>query len=242
VSNFDNQVLFEVLSYAIFTVVLINFGIKIILDKRRQKDKVSMDSQIDKIADLMSTYKLELDEAYLTPVEKVEKTVDHNKDIQNLRTEMERLKFEIVNRKNTWTLFEGLIEDYHKQALRQASVQFWFSAFAAIVGLGFIITSLFFSVSTNVYEKVVGTLPGVTIDVLAVLFFKQAEQTRQRATELYDRLRLDKERDEAIKLIESIDDPKLKSMVKAQLALKIGGVDVTLIDLATVSSESNRNN
>ncbi|MBE7682040.1 TRADD-N-associated membrane domain-containing protein [Paenibacillus sp. P13VS] len=212
-----------ILSYFFFTNYIKNRG---------KKDKEILDRQIEKIAGLVSgtTHKDELKEF----TNQTKLTDNHTEAIHMLQNELEVLKFEIRNNKNTWSLVEGLIENYHKQALRQASIQFWFSAVAAIIGLGFIIISLFLSESATVYEKIIGTLPGVTIDLIAALFFKQAEQTRQRATELYDRLRLDKEREEAIKLIETIDDPILKSVVKAQLALKIGGVDASLSDLSSI--------
>ncbi|WP_433583422.1 TRADD-N-associated membrane domain-containing protein [Paenibacillus amylolyticus] len=202
---------------------------------RRKNELEKFDNQIEQIAKIVSLNKEENNEVIITP----KASTDSEEAIKTLQQNFSQLKSEIKNNKNTWSLVEGLIENYHKQALRQASIQFWFSALAAALGLGFIIMSLLYSESTSAYEKVVGTIPGLTVDAIAILFFKQAEQTRQRATELYDRLRLDKEREEAIKLIEAIADPSLKSIVKAQLALKIGGVDVTLQDLSNVvSSES----
>lgn len=148
------------------------------------------------------------------------------------------LKQQLVKDKRedpTWSLVEGLINNYHKQALRQASIQFWFSIIAAVVGFGFVINELAFVPSTSATEKVIGTIPGIVIDLVAALFFKQAEQTRQRATDLYDRLRTDNERTVAIKLIDSIENENLRSIVKAQLALKIGGVDSNITDLSTLT-------
>ncbi|MDQ0169167.1 TRADD-N-associated membrane domain-containing protein [Paenibacillus tundrae] len=219
-----------------------------LFNARAEKERGTLDNQIEKIADLIHSSEMEVETVELLETQKIQlseleisnnsELIDRidkqNQAIHKLQNELGKLKSEITQKKNTWSLVEGLIENYHKQALRQASIQFWFSAVAAIIGLLFIIISLFLSESLNVYEKIVGTLPGVTIDLIAALFFKQAEQTRQRATELYDRLRLDKEREEAIKLIESIDDPLLKSIVKAQLALKIGGVDASLNDLSSI--------
>jgi len=43
------------------------------------------------------------------------------------------------------------------------------------------------------------------IDSVAYLFFKQASETRQRATEFYDRLRTDKKNTESINLIAHIE-------------------------------------
>lgn len=135
----------------------------------------------------------------------------------------------------TWSLVEGLINSYHKQALRQASIQFWFSVIAAVVGFGFVINEIAFNPASSASERAIGAIPGIVIDLVAALFFKQAEQTRQRATELYDRLRTDNERTVAIELIDSIENENLRSIVKAQLALKIGGVTSTISDLSTLT-------
>lgn len=137
-------------------------------------------------------------------------------------------------------LVEGLINNYHKQALRQASIQFWFSLCAAVAGFFFILNGLIFSPELSASDKAISTIPGIIVDLVAALFFKQAEQTRQRATDLYDRLRFDNERKEAITLIDSIENENLRSIVKAQLALKIGGVESTINDLSTLTRTSSK--
>jgi len=69
------------------------------------------------------------------------------------------------------------------------------------------------------------------MDTVAFLFFRQASETRQRATELYDRLRKDKQASEAIALVAAIEDIKVKSAVQAQLALHMAGLEPAPIDL-----------
>lgn len=214
------------LVYALYTIIISKAG---------RKNIAKFDNQIEKIASIVSSSKIENEDVVIP-----NQTANLEESIKTIQQNFLQLKSEVKNTKNTWSLVEGLIENYHKQALTQAGFQFWFSAIAAVFGLGFITMSLFFAESTNAYEKVVGSLPGVMINVIAVLFFKQAEQTRQRATDLYDRLRTDKEREVAIKLIEDIDDQNLKSIARAQLALKIGGVDVTLQDLSNIVSEPSK--
>lgn len=129
-------------------------------------------------------------------------------------------------------IIEGLVTNYHQQALSQARVQFWFSVAAATVGFIYILYS---SISINV-DNLITTmkiLPGVVIDAIAVLFFRQAEQTRQRATELYDRLRTDRQSLRAESVMESIEDINIKSAVKAQVALHLVGLSPKEIDLQT---------
>ncbi|HKD77203.1 MAG TPA: hypothetical protein VKB76_16980 [Ktedonobacterales bacterium] len=68
-------------------------------------------------------------------------------------------------------------------------------------------------------------LPGAIIDAVTALYFTQAQETRRRATELYDRLREDNKQDGALDLADSIRDESICSVVKAHLALHLAGID-----------------
>lgn len=118
---------------------------------------------------------------------------------------------------------ENLIAGYHEQALGQARVQFWFSLAAASIGFGWILY-VGSNFSMQNYLEVMKTLPGIVMDAVAYLFYRQSSWTRQRATELYDRLRRDRQASEAISLVASIDDTKIRSLVKAQMALHMAGL------------------
>jgi len=130
---------------------------------------------------------------------------------------------------------ENLINGYHEQALDQAKVQFWFSVVAAAIGFGIIIYAATEIDLKNLvtFSK---TLPGIVMDAVAFLFFKQAAETRQRATELYDRLRTDKRNAESVSLVSSIEDIRVRSAVKAQIALHMSGLNPAPIDLTNFLS------
>lgn len=131
-----------------------------------------------------------------------------------------------------WEVIQDLIRGYHHQALQQAKIQFWFSIIAASIGFIYILyAALGMSASdTGIYLRI---LPGAVIDGVAALFFRQAEQTRERATALYDRLRSDNQSMQATRLVESIEDQAIKSAVKAQLALHMSGLKPKEIDLTS---------
>lgn len=136
---------------------------------------------------------------------------------------------------------EDLISGYHEQALGQARIQFYFSVVAATVGFAWIIYSAR-EIEVGKLATVFKTLPGVVMDAVAFLFFRQASETRQRATELYDRLRKDKQLSEARSLVESIEDVKIRSTVQAQIALHMSGLAPTPIDLMRFTAESPTHN
>ena len=127
-------------------------------------------------------------------------------------------------------LIENLVTNYHQQALSQARVQFWFSVIAATIGFIYILYGAITARNEYVFDYLKVT-PGVIIDAIAVLFFKQAEQTRQRATELYDRLRTDRQMLRAETVVNTIEDVSIRSAVKAQITLHMVGLAPKEIDL-----------
>jgi|ERR1051325_4270047 hypothetical protein len=126
---------------------------------------------------------------------------------------------------------EALINGYHEQALDQARAQLWFSIAAATVGFVWILYAGM-DIRADSLMSATKTLPGIVMDAVAFLFFRQASETRQRATELYDRLRRDKQIDKSLTLVTSIEDTKVRSAVKAQMSLHMAGLAPAPIDLS----------
>jgi len=129
------------------------------------------------------------------------------------------------------TAVASLVTGYHEQALSQARAQFWFSVVAATVGFALIIYKGF---QIDTFGDSTKILPGVVVDTVAFLFFRQASETRERATELYDRLRRDKQLSESVSLVSSIEDTKVRSVVKAQIALHMSGLTPNPIELCNL--------
>lgn len=123
---------------------------------------------------------------------------------------------------------EDLIRTHHEQALTQAAIQFWTSLVASILGFVFIIIMIFLANGSQWYEYVLKILPGVIIETVSYLFFKQSSETRSRATEFLNKLRSDDQISKSIVIADSIDDTKLKSIIKAKIALHICGIKDSL--------------
>jgi hypothetical protein len=122
------------------------------------------------------------------------------------------------------SLVEDLVNSYHLQALSQARHQFYFSLAAAVVGFIYIMVMVALSFQTPGADLILRVLPGIAIEAVAALFFRQAEQTRERATALYDRLRSDDQRTQALGLIETVTNEDVKSLAKAHMALHMAGL------------------
>lgn len=61
--------------------------------------------------------------------------------------------------RKAWTLVEDLVNSYHRQALDQAKVQFWFSILAATAGFGWVLYSAI-GIDPRELVTVSKTLPG----------------------------------------------------------------------------------
>lgn len=130
----------------------------------------------------------------------------------------------------------ALLREYHAQGLAQSRISFWFSLAFASVGFAVIAVSIgIFLQSTQ--DKSAGWLDtagkpiftlvaGTVIDAVAALFFVQSNKARQLMTAFFDKLRIDRKLDEALKLANAVSDPKIASNLKALLSLNFAEVIV----------------
>lgn len=190
------------------------------ISNRLRKEKTAKEREIDKIA---ASVRSEHDLA------RIQEILEHTRD----QTQVIALKAiipAITAAQQRSPAVEDLISGYHEQALNQARAQFWFSVAAATVGFAWILYTGNQIQAENL-ATAFKTFPGVVMDAVAFLFFKQASETRQRATDLYDRLRKDKQIAESVVLVATIDDSRVRSAVKAQVALHMAGLEPRPIDL-----------
>jgi len=186
-------------------------------------------SEIDRLAELAATRKAELQLQVMQDGIREGNSEPSRAERKETALELIRNLSPSLLGTDESDLVEDLVNEYHKQALSQARVQFWFSVMAASLGFLYII----YSANGSSGLELIKTFPGIIIEAVAALFFKQAEQTRTRATELYDRLRNDRQIDKAATMVQSIEDPKIRSAVKAQLTLHMAGMTPKEIDLQT---------
>lgn len=126
-------------------------------------------------------------------------------------------------------VIKQIVTGYHEQAMSQARVQFYFSLTAAVIGFAWILYAGS-GVTADNPHGLWRVLPGAVMDVLALLFFRQAEQTRQRATDLYDRLRRDEQLAESQRLAEKIEHEVIRSAVLAHIALQMADANPPQLD------------
>lgn len=77
---------------------------------------------------------------------------------------------------------------------------------------------------------------GTIIDAVAALFFVQSNKARQLMTEFFDKLRVDRKLDEALRLMKEIDDATIASKVKGVVALTFSDVALDKLTLTELLS------
>jgi hypothetical protein len=158
--------------------------------------------------------------------------LEHTLEALSLRLQRESLATPDNEEDVSWSVVEDLVQSYHRQALDQAKVQFWFSVVAATVGFALILYMVLSAETTSTLDLLLRALPGAVIDAVAALFFRQAGETRERATALYDRLRTDNQRTQALAVVTSIENETIRSTVQAQIALHMAGIPSISAELA----------
>jgi len=112
---------------------------------------------------------------------------------------------------------DDLTYRYHQQAINQSTILFYLSVLASVGGFSLIAYAAIVSVGADSLQLTLRAIPGSIFECLAILFFKQSARLRRRATDLYDRLRSDQKHMSVLALIESIDNPQLRNLIKAQV-------------------------
>lgn len=206
-----------------------------IVRKRHASEKIDANR-------VLSTYRNVAESRKLRATEEIVKEVSKRSSDKSLerrvRQVLDSLDLEESDYRNELRIIEELITGYHEQALQQSKVQFWFSVIAATVGLGLIFYMILSAVNLTTLETILRSLPGVAIEAVAGLFFTQAHEIRKRATELFDRLRIDKQQTKAIAIANTIEDTTLRSTVIAQISLHMSGLTRVTADPNKIISDA----
>jgi hypothetical protein len=120
------------------------------------------------------------------------------------------------------------LTQYHATSLAQSRFSFWFSIIAAALGFVVILagaSALLFGGDLN--SAILGVVSGTIIDAVAALFFRQSNEARRLMTDFFDKLRLDRQFNESLRLCEAIPDLEMQSRIKAQMCLFFAGLPST---------------
>jgi len=121
-----------------------------------------------------------------------------------------------------------LLKEYHAQGLAQSKVSFWFSLVFAALGFGVIVMGLLTLQSDKEFPKQAASfitmMAGTIIDAVSALFFVQSNKARQLMSEFFDKLRVDRKLEEAMRLAKEIHNPDLRDRLQTLIALNFSEV------------------
>jgi hypothetical protein len=119
----------------------------------------------------------------------------------------------------------GQLSNYYTQVLAQSKVSFWFSIVFASLGFLVIIAAALLYSQERTGSTIASFSAGAIIDSVSALFFVQSKSAQRAMGEFFDKLRKDRQQAESRAMCESIQDAKIRDVLRVQLALYYAGID-----------------
>ncbi|MED1201491.1 hypothetical protein [Heyndrickxia acidicola] len=144
-------------------------------------------------------------------------------------TESEKTKLELA-------VHQSLMSVHQKQALMHSRVQFYIGIFMSVIGFVFFIYVVFMSInsSNNNLGMGIQVTGSLVFEGISLLFLKESHRLRESSKEYHDNLYESNKHQEAIKIVDSIEDLNIQSAVKAQLSLHLVGVNSDNVDITKI--------
>jgi hypothetical protein len=213
-------------------------------DKTLSKEKMDVENISNDFTESQNEINRSIDEK----IKSIERELKNRTNIaahefSHLIFTFDAIQKEIEKKKNNEiTEASILIRNYHEQALHQSKIQFWFSVIAASIGFIFILANVIIYFFNNEKIYLLNIIPGIVMDAIAFMFFKQSNEVRHRAVEYFDRLRTDNQKQKSLDLVGKITNTKLKDLIYAQIAINMSGVNTTADDFSKIVSLLNTDN
>lgn len=124
---------------------------------------------------------------------------------------------------------DELLKAYYRQVLSQSNISFTFSLIFSALGFIVIIFSLLrLNPSGNSQDSTTwaNLVAGLIIEAVSALIFVQTNNARRTMIDFSEKIRLDRRLNEALEMIETMEDKVIQSKVKATLVLLFSGLNV----------------
>jgi hypothetical protein len=119
--------------------------------------------------------------------------------------------------------------------LAQSNIAFQLSLVFAVLGFLIIAASVIVVlVSGRTDPAIVSLVSGTVVEAVSALFFVQANQARRLMVEFFDRLRVDRSVEEALKLSARVPDDTIRSRLSTLLSVRLARADATDEVLRTI--------
>ena len=133
-----------------------------------------------------------------------------------------------------------LLNEYYQQGLQQSSISFNFSIWAAVSGFSIIILSVLKPIFSELSDQsniqtVIQIGAGTIINAVSSIFFVLSNRNKKAMIEFSEKLRIDRKLNEALDLLESIeDDYSIKTKIKALVIIEFSGLSISKEELFSI--------
>ncbi len=148
---------------------------------------------------------------------------NYKKNIIDIEELPENTKYQIIKKEEFDYKISNLIQSHHEQTIKHANIQFIASLCAAVIGFIFLISNIILSIDLSWQEDIAGTIPGVILEAISVLFFTQSKLAKKQSSDSLNKLMDERKCEKGISVAESISDKKISDKVKAEIALTLCG-------------------
>lgn len=116
-------------------------------------------------------------------------------------------------------------EVFRQETLKESATQFYLGLVISIAGFIVIIIAIVLAFFGNDMEALLGTMPGIVVNIVSALFFKQSKDAKDLAVKLYQQDEFMANLQNVMFIADRIQDQKIKSTVLAALALYLAYPD-----------------
>ncbi|MGV6972737.1 TRADD-N-associated membrane domain-containing protein [Bacillus halotolerans] len=128
---------------------------------------------------------------------------------------------------------------YQQQATNHSNLQFYVGLIMSIVGFILLIGIIIFAVgSDNTVSSAISVVGSLIFEGISLMFLKESQKLRIRVKEYHDSVLENSNRKESIDLADKIQDEKLRSLVQAQLAFHLMGIDPSTLNISNLSDNN----
>ncbi|TAH79739.1 hypothetical protein ES066_16525 [Bacillus subtilis] len=135
--------------------------------------------------------------------------------------------------------YERTLGIYQQQATNHSNLQFYVGLIMSIVGFILLIGIIIFAVgSDNTVSSAISVVGSLIFEGISLMFLKESQKLRIRVKEYHDSVLDNSNRKESIDLADKIQDEKLRSLVQAQLAFHLMGIDPGTLNISNLSDNN----
>lgn len=130
----------------------------------------------------------------------------------------------VVGNNNVWVPDKAK-QGYHEQRLSQSKWAFRISIWGSIFGFVIFAWAVKKGIDLGGDISWIGIVSGAIVEIVSALFYVISSKANEKISEFFKELTIDSNVKDAIKLVDRIEDKKIKDELLTKLSLHLSGID-----------------